>query len=187
MKEVPEEISQLTRWLVGFKPYEVPSTGIYFLCRAGRVVYVGQSRNIQQRVNDHIASKDFDYVFCTHVDPERLDEVEGYWIKKLEPEYNVNGTSRAGAALKGTKWPELPYWVDDQAKRLADNDARGCAPSVMSLKIGLRLKKRLVAAGVHTVAQLEQLSICELITIRGICVGRMAEIEAAIGKKFQHA
>ena len=64
--------------------------GIYFLYKGNEVVYVGQSVNIENRIQEHRGSKDFDsynYVLC---DRGELNEKEAYYILKHRPSYNVN-------------------------------------------------------------------------------------------------
>jgi excinuclease UvrABC nuclease subunit len=68
-------------------PREV-RTGIYFLCKERRVIYVGQSRNILSRIDQHAESKDFDSVLIMHTPPDLLDEVEQYWIERIKPKLN---------------------------------------------------------------------------------------------------
>jgi hypothetical protein len=62
--------------------------GIYFLCKAKEVVYVGQAWNVYKRVNEHGPLKDFDSVFAIPVPTELLDEVERYWIDRIKPKLN---------------------------------------------------------------------------------------------------
>src|SRR5215471_9810159 len=40
--------------------HEILRTGIYFLCRGGMAVYVGQSGNVASRIGEHYKSHDFD-------------------------------------------------------------------------------------------------------------------------------
>jgi hypothetical protein len=64
-------------------------TGVYFLVKDDRVVYVGQSINVYARVNDHIKNgKDFDnacYIPCLR---QGLNVLESLYIHVLQPEQN---------------------------------------------------------------------------------------------------
>lgn len=64
--------------------------GVYFLVKADRVVYVGMSKDVHKRLNEHRASrKDFDRVFvilCELIEARRL---EALYIAKLNPPLNL--------------------------------------------------------------------------------------------------
>jgi hypothetical protein len=60
---------------------------IYFLCKAGRVVYVGQSVSLTTRVLQH-AAKEYDRVFYVLVAESHLNEVERQFIELLDPPLN---------------------------------------------------------------------------------------------------
>lgn len=64
--------------------------GIYFLVRAGVVVYVGQSNYTLNRIATHSrdAEKDFDSVWFMQCGQSQLDALERYWIRVLDPELN---------------------------------------------------------------------------------------------------
>lgn len=65
-------------------------SGIYFLLDDDEIVYVGQSKNIQARFENHTKSnKIFNrwfYIFC---DIEDLNKTEAYYILMLRPKYNI--------------------------------------------------------------------------------------------------
>ena len=68
--------------------------GVYFLIFKGKVVYVGQSRNVFQRMAEH-QNKKFDayaYILC---DEDLLDKLESLYIHLLDPP--LNGTVKGGA------------------------------------------------------------------------------------------
>lgn len=78
---------------IDFEEYQ---PGIYFLCRLGKVVYVGQSKSPRQRISQHISEREkvFDEVFIRHCPIEELNATESMFIHHFEPEYNytmVNG------------------------------------------------------------------------------------------------
>jgi excinuclease UvrABC nuclease subunit len=72
-------------------------SGVYFLMRAGDVVYVGKSRDIICRAMQHRNErtgqswqlrKDFDSFRFMRVDEEILDEIEQRSIAYFQPRYN---------------------------------------------------------------------------------------------------
>ena len=62
--------------------------GVYFLIRDGVVVYVGQSINVFQRLDEHRKKKQFDRFYVLPCPAERLREVEMHYIKTFAPELN---------------------------------------------------------------------------------------------------
>jgi hypothetical protein len=89
------EPSAIPRELAGASAYLFQATtavaGVYFLVSSGRVVYVGQSIDINSRVNQHRSGatrKRFDYALAIAVAPEHLDAVEGSFIRALDPPLN---------------------------------------------------------------------------------------------------
>lgn len=71
------------------------ASGIYFLCRGSKIVYVGQSVNVMGRVSSH-KDKDFDSVFRFPVTRSNLSRVEEAFIRVLRPRYN-RATTRKGS------------------------------------------------------------------------------------------
>lgn len=67
-----------------------PKCGIYFLVRDGKVIYVGQSRDIVFRVATHRKDGKYKFDFAMHVDcpPEMLNAAETWFILKLSPQRN---------------------------------------------------------------------------------------------------
>lgn len=90
-KESPDELRGIMCHLI---PLPIQSleyatfSGVYFLCRNRKVVYVGQSMAVSGRVGAHMKDKLFDYAYCLRVPPSDLDYVEGEMIRALKPEYN---------------------------------------------------------------------------------------------------
>lgn len=70
-------------------------TGVYFLVKGERVIYVGQSVNILSRVSQHRKSKDFDRLAFVPCAKDDLDVLESLYIHALRPESNgmFNGKS----------------------------------------------------------------------------------------------
>ena len=66
----------------------VPPTGIYFLIKEKKIVYIGQSINIFTRIMTHAKYKKFDsysYILC---DESILDKLESLYIHVYQPELN---------------------------------------------------------------------------------------------------
>jgi hypothetical protein len=75
-------------------PYWLPS-GVYFLCRFGKVIYVGQSVNVLGRIGAHDNNGvKFDSAFWFPVPRRDLLGYEAAWIKKLQPKENTVGKRR---------------------------------------------------------------------------------------------
>lgn len=77
---------------------------IYFLVRAGVVVYVGQSVVPRQRIATHSreGTKKFDSAYMRPCSEGDLDELESHFIHLLSPEYNCtlpDGTKLAPVSL----------------------------------------------------------------------------------------
>jgi hypothetical protein len=83
------ELQHISDRLVHFKS-EVFS-GVYFLCKKNKVVYVGKAVSIAARIANHFSEKikDFDTVFYLPLPKNRIEEVEREFIKHLQPEYNI--------------------------------------------------------------------------------------------------
>ena len=69
------------------KPIE-ESSGVYFLVSCGEVVYVGQSVQVMNRVQEHRALKTFDSVAYIPCKPEMLNKLESLYIHILRPKTN---------------------------------------------------------------------------------------------------
>jgi hypothetical protein len=78
------------QWLKASHP------GVYFLVKAGEVVYVGQSINVYGRIGSHV-DKDFDEVFWFPVPAGELNSVEAAFIRLLKPP--LNGRSRSNQVI----------------------------------------------------------------------------------------
>jgi len=66
-------------------------TGIYFLVKDEKIVYVGQSTNIFARVGTHKMDKDFDKAVYFECPSTELDDLEYELITVLQPKYNKTG------------------------------------------------------------------------------------------------
>ncbi|MEX2333130.1 MAG: hypothetical protein WD600_02670, partial [Pseudohongiella sp.] len=79
-------------------------TGIYILLKGQEIVYVGQSRNIFQRVKGHLG-KDFDYFVPIKVPMQDMDVCEGSLIRFFKPK--LNKSNPPGAHLPKERWEEI--------------------------------------------------------------------------------
>lgn len=69
-------------------PY-VTATGVYFLIRDKRIVYVGKSTDVYNRLRQHTADKEFDRVAVLRCPPSILDALEAIYIQLFKPELNI--------------------------------------------------------------------------------------------------
>jgi len=74
--------------------------GVYFLLFHGEIVYVGQSKDVVARVNQHVDEhlKDFDRVLYIPCPTGLLDYYEKRLIAVLRPKYNNTVRRRMGTA-----------------------------------------------------------------------------------------
>ena len=65
--------------------------GVYFLRKKNKIVYVGQSTNIKQRICQHKSDpkKDFDNYTYVECKKELLDTTEEYFIFAHNPIFNI--------------------------------------------------------------------------------------------------
>jgi len=88
--EVPVELCKIKEL------YEIPiqyvntPPGIYFLCKGGKIQYIGQATNVANRVKAHVSEgvKDFDSVFFITCPVGNLNALESSLIKYFKPEAN---------------------------------------------------------------------------------------------------
>lgn len=66
-------------------------SAVYFLCYRGEVVYVGQSRTLKFRIEQHLDEgvKLFDAVAFVRCPFNRLTEVEAHYIRQMVPKHNA--------------------------------------------------------------------------------------------------
>lgn len=65
-----------------------PRPGVYFLCQAGKLVYIGQSKNVACRLAGH-RGKGYDQAVMIEVPVADLTSTERYLIKMLRPALNA--------------------------------------------------------------------------------------------------
>lgn len=81
--------------------------GVYFLRKGNEIVYIGQSINVYGRVATHRSSKDFDTVEFLPCARDRLDEMEGFFIRLLRPRLNGYDAKTQNGAPKSSIWGEV--------------------------------------------------------------------------------
>jgi hypothetical protein len=104
--------------------YNCGSSGVYFLLRAGKVVYVGQAKNIPSRIEAHTGNKlfnSFSFFFCH---PSECDFFESFYIYKFAPEYNGGELNSKGYLVAPMKKSEVQerllsgdYWREQRRPR----------------------------------------------------------------------
>lgn len=83
---------------------------VYFLCRAGMVVYIGKTDRLPRRVAEHIRmGKDFDEIFFLRSSPEDLDAMERREIEFFKPHLNSERLHYA---------PHAPRWTSNKVSRM---------------------------------------------------------------------
>jgi hypothetical protein len=71
-----------------------PICGVYFLISGSRVMYVGQSSRVLERINEHVRNRvPFEAFYFIEVPRRRLLSVEAAYIKAFRPPRNVVGAS----------------------------------------------------------------------------------------------
>lgn len=85
---IPIEISRIEELFKLPETLFNSGTCIYFLCNHNKVVYVGQSENVHQRLIEHMRTKIFDAVFYLRVPANKMNKIESALISYLKPEYN---------------------------------------------------------------------------------------------------
>lgn len=71
-----------------------PFSAIYALIADERIMYVGQSTGVVVRLFSHRTEKQFDYAMVMPVPPNRLNEIEHFFISRLAPPWNSRGRNR---------------------------------------------------------------------------------------------
>jgi hypothetical protein len=110
------------------QPY-IPTCGVYFLIRESRILYVGQSSNIEVRLATHNRRFVYDRAAVIPCAPEMLDVLESHYIHLFQPEGNCrfpkSGAIRAPlsmAKLSGASL--LPRIKRDQQSGLGESFTR---------------------------------------------------------------
>ncbi|AUR91998.1 GIY-YIG nuclease superfamily protein [Vibrio phage 1.168.O._10N.261.52.A10] len=90
---------------------------IYFLIRDEEIVYVGQTRNLSQRLSHH-SNKVFDRYNYIIVSSDYADITESVYIHAINPEYNSDMTHHA-AKFK-TREKRAPHGIDSIINMLCE-------------------------------------------------------------------
>jgi predicted DNA-binding transcriptional regulator AlpA len=85
-------------------------SGVYFLVKGTRVVYVGQSTNVYSRAANHFSNKEFDNWCFIPCKKEELDVLESLYIHFLRPPQN--------GRMNGTEIISAPITVNDLLSRI---------------------------------------------------------------------
>jgi hypothetical protein len=96
MERLPHLVASKGKEFKRTRKGEVPTCGgIYFICRDGELLYVGQSTNINTRLREHHwgFGSDIFYIECN--EPIERYELEDWFIKNAHPTFNVTGTKNA--------------------------------------------------------------------------------------------
>jgi len=108
--------------------------GIYFLCREGEVVYVGQSIDIHPRVRNHAkgnscaSAKQFDSVFWIAAEEKDLDWLETFWIDKLQPPLNGVPGPLARNGEETRRLRAIEQRNERRVKRMISEEKQGFRP-----------------------------------------------------------
>ena len=106
LAETPESIKSLAG-LRHIDPNRIKFAGIYFLCRDGEVVYVGQSKHVQERILTHIREKQKKFhrteIFLLPVPESELMRIESEFVTRFRPIYNQQPHSTRESATKRAK------------------------------------------------------------------------------------
>lgn len=83
---------------------------IYFLFQDDELVYIGKSENVKSRLTDHTKSSKI-FNSYAYINPrnfeQKIEQIEGAYIKKYKPKYNVYYLSSCDATLASVNPYEL--------------------------------------------------------------------------------
>lgn len=69
---------------------ELNKTGVYFLIKDGKIIYIGKTTQFEVRIKAHRAKgMCFDYARLIQCDKSRISFYEARWIKKFKPLKNI--------------------------------------------------------------------------------------------------
>ena len=88
-------------------------SGVYFLCKNNRIVYIGRSINVFGRVSEHrnYWRENFDYAYFIEVDEDDLVEAEAALIRKIRPPMNYQ-VNRRNSPLTDDEWMRRLGWSE---------------------------------------------------------------------------
>lgn len=179
--EVPAALAadqQFANCFLEYRPAPEESC-VYFLLKDGAVIYVGKSRSLQARIASHQSDKDFDRILILACEPSVLDEVEQYWIRKLQPPLNSDHTLRRkyGNSMAGGAMPYAD--ACERFEALCDSPEPS---SIVALDMPDGVKKALVWNRIETVDDLCGLSELGLYSLRSIGSVAVRQIKTALEK-----
>jgi len=95
-EEAPEELLNIRNLYCLPKGIITTPPGVYFLCKNGEIVYIGQAINVAARITTHITEglKDFDQIYYISCQRHRLNDLEMALIRMYKPKYNKVGTGK---------------------------------------------------------------------------------------------
>ena len=74
-----------------FRVSDISISGIYFIVRKNKIVYIGKSVNIFSRLNSehkYLSFHKYDYIRFIQCKKSLIDRYEKRWILKFKPEFN---------------------------------------------------------------------------------------------------
>jgi hypothetical protein len=81
--------------------YPVELSGVYILYENDKVVYVGKSNNMKNRITQHKKDKEFNKIICLSFENEGDKNIyELYYISKFKPKYNKDCVDTSSIELK---------------------------------------------------------------------------------------
>lgn len=115
--DVPFELCALSEKLFELSNKEIPC--IYFLVDKDKIVYVGQSISLHDRISNHRQHKNFDRVFYMVVPRDLLNKIERSFIKYLRPSLN-------GAFVDAEFCEESKQTLENLGMKLLIEDSNEC-------------------------------------------------------------
>ena len=107
-------------------------SGVYFLIKNKKVVYVGQSNNVIRRIGKHIEDGIKEFDACTYIEIkgkyiDDMGHIEWTYIQRLQPEYNKQHKNKDWTDKHGFKVANR--WQRKYLKRSANDTSREISPS----------------------------------------------------------
>ena len=104
-------------------------TGVYFLIRQKVVVYVGRTKNLDQRLLGH-TNKQYDDVRFFPCPESKLSYYENRWIARFKPEYNAKAGRPKHQDPKNPVASYLRQSVINELRKIADEDKRSISTMI---------------------------------------------------------
>jgi len=89
---------------------------VYFLCKDKKVVYIGQTVDLYDRINSHLRDgrKEFDEVYYVSIPTSELSKVESAFIKVFKPKYNYGRDGQLILPDKSAELSDMEHLIDKQ-------------------------------------------------------------------------